>query len=102
MPELEEHTEESVDTEKSRVLEACEKLNAIAKEENPDISAVREILDLFEATVQHQMDELEEPVRLSEEAYNMRLEKRIPGTCKEDSGALSGVGACADRAEKRT
>ena len=94
VPELEEHTEEAVDTEKSRVLEACEKLNAIAKEENPDISAVREILDLFEATVQHQMDELEEPVRLSEEAYNMRLEKR--GLAKSTNDLLESL----ERAKK--
>ncbi|MBQ7796682.1 MAG: SMC family ATPase [Lachnospiraceae bacterium] len=68
------------------IAAAREQLVGIRKEENPDISAVREILELFLTVDLEQLSHLERPLTEVEEQCGRLLEKR--GLAKSDNDIL--------------
>lgn len=80
---------ESEDDTGERMDKARKYLKSMEKEENPDLSAVREILELLDSVVQRQEAALAGPIRDIEETYQLLLEKR--GLAKSTNDLLEAL-----------
>lgn len=81
---------EGQETEEDPILHAKERLAALKEEENPEIPAVREILDVFLETQNRVLSGLEVPLLEAEAQYGKLLEQA--GLAKSNNDLLDSFG----------